>query len=153
MKKVLYIVITGIVVLLLVVGFVLKNNLNRYISQKMKEQTPNEISVSVKEVIQRKYNYVENGKDYDFTFLEFSSSGCAICKQMEPVLEEIKNSDRVKVNVVFLHIMKPENLSLMKHYGISAVPMQVLLDKKGNEFFRHYGFIPADELLLKFHSS
>lgn len=153
MQKVLYIIITGVLVLLLALGFVLKKNLNSFISQKMKEQTSTETSLTAKEEIQKNYNYLENGKDYDFTFLEFSSSGCAICKQMEPVLEQIKNSEKVRVNVVFLHIMKPENLSLMKYYGISAVPMQILLDKKGNEFFRHYGFIPTDELLSQFTSN
>jgi thioredoxin 1 len=45
--------------------------------------------------------------------------------------------------------MKPENLPWMKYYGISAVPMQILLDKQGNEFFRHYGFISAEELFSK----
>jgi len=33
---------------------------------------------------------------------------------------------------------------------ILPVPMQILLDKEGKEFFRHYGFIPADELEKEF---
>jgi thioredoxin 1 len=69
---------------------------------------------------------------------------------MEPVLEEIKNSVKPKINVVFLNIMHPENLSMMKYFGISAVPMQILLDKNGKEFFRNYGFISTEELHTKF---
>jgi thioredoxin 1 len=69
---------------------------------------------------------------------------------MEPVLEEIRNLEKPKVNVVFLNIMQPENLSIMKYYGISAIPMQILLDKQGKEFFRHYGFISTEELMKKF---
>jgi thioredoxin 1 len=68
---------------------------------------------------------------------------------MEPVLEEIRNSDKVKVNVVFLHVMNPDNQKLIQYYGISAVPMQILLDSKGNEFFRHYGYITASQILAK----
>lgn len=68
---------------------------------------------------------------------------------MEPVLEEIRNSEKPKVNVVFLNIMHPENLSMMKYYGISSVPMQILLDKQGKEFFRHYGFFSAEEMIIK----
>ncbi len=108
-----------------------------------------ENALSVEQAIQTKYNYVENGLKYDFTFLEFSSTGCTVCKQMEPVLEEVRNSDKANVNVVFLHIMKSENIDMLKFYGISAVPMQVLLDRQGNEFYRHYGYISADEILVK----
>jgi len=139
-----------LLIVLLIFGYLQKDNLNGFISGKMQEQNAPEVSGSAEEQIQTRYNYQKNGQDFDFTFLEFSSTGCAICKQMEPVLEEIKNSDKVKANVIFLHIMNPENLDLMKYYGISAVPMQILLDKQGNEFFRHYGFISTEELLAEF---
>ncbi len=150
MKKYLYIIFSSFVILLLVMGFIFKQDLNSLISTKIQSQAKEETSVSAQEFVQKNYNYNENGKNYDFTFLEFSSSGCTICKQMEPVLDEIRGLDKTKVNVVFLHIMKPENLNMMKFYGISAVPMQILLDKEGNEFFRHYGFISTADLLAKF---
>ncbi|MBN1986853.1 MAG: thioredoxin family protein [Prolixibacteraceae bacterium] len=134
----------------LIIGYVQKDKLNQLISEKMQTQTATETLLSAKEFIQKNYNYAQNGEDYEFTFLEFSSSGCAVCKQMEPVLEEVEKLEHVKVNVVFLHIMNPENLDLMKYYSISAVPMQILLDYQGNEFFRNYGFISTAELLEKF---
>jgi thioredoxin 1 len=68
---------------------------------------------------------------------------------MEPVLEEIRNLEKPKVNVVFLNIMQPENLPIMKYYGISAIPMQIILNKQGTEFYRHYGFITAIDLISK----
>ena len=128
----------------------MKGKLNDLISEKMQQEVSAENLVSAEEQIQTKYNYSENKQNYDFTLLEFSSTDCAICKQMEPVLEEVKHSKKVKVNVVFLHIMKPENLDLMKYYGISAVPMQILLDNQGKEFFRHYGYISTSELETRF---
>lgn len=143
-----YIWIIGIIVLL-IVAFSMKGNLNNLISQKMQQEASAENTLTAEEQIQSRYNYSLNGQDYDFTFLEFSSTDCAICKQMEPVLEEVKNSKELRVNVVFLHIMKPENLDLMKYYGISAVPMQILLNKQGKEFFRHYGFISTSDLESK----
>ncbi len=144
-----YIWIAGVIVFI-IVAFSLKGKLNKIISEKMQQEVSVENSLSTEERIQTLYNYSENNGDYDFTFLEFSSTDCAICKQMEPVLEEVKKSNKVKVNVVFLHIMKTENLDLMKYYGISAVPMQILLDKNGKEFFRHYGFISTTQLESKF---
>lgn len=137
-------------IVLIIFAFSMKGRLNDIISEKMQQEVSVENTLTAEDQIQTKYNYTQNGQNYDFTFLEFSSTDCAICKQMEPVLEEMKKSDKVNVNVVFLHIMKPENLDLMKYYGISAVPMQILLDKQGNEFFRHYGYISSSELEIKF---
>lgn len=149
LKKIIPYILVVLLLVLLILGYALKNNLNSYISGEMQQQTNPETRLTVEEQIQSKYNYAENGEKYDFTFLEFSSTGCASCKQMEPVLEQVGNSKKPRVNVVFMHIMKPENLPWMKYYGISAVPMQVLLDNQGKEFFRHYGFISTDELLNK----
>jgi thioredoxin 1 len=152
LKKIGPFILAAFLLVLLIVGYSGRNNMNRFISEKMKEQATAETKLSANELIQKNYNYAENTLDYDFTLLEFGSTGCAVCKRMEPVLEEIRNTQQAKVNVVFLHIMKPENQSLMKYYGISAVPMQILLDKQGREFFRHYGFISAAELMKKLNN-
>lgn len=150
MKKINWpVVILSIVVVLLFIAYFNRDKMYSYISEGLQEQAGNDVVQETEKYLEKEFNYVSNGKNYEFTFLEFSSSGCAICKQMEPVLEEIKNSDKVNVNVVFLHIMKSESQNLIKYYGISAVPMQVLLDNKGKEFFRHYGFISAEELVKK----
>ena len=149
MKKILPFFILTFLAVLLIIAILNKNRLNNFISDKMKEQTTSTDSVSAVKLIEIKYNYVKNGQDFDFTLLEFGSNGCTICKQMEPVLEEISSQKDPKVNVSFLNIMHPENLLLMKYYGISAVPMQILLDKQGIEFYRHYGFIPAEKLLAE----
>lgn len=146
MKKILPFVIVAFSAVLLLIAFLSKNKLNNFISNKMKEQTTTIDSVSVAHLIDLKYNYSVNGQNFDFTLLEFGSTGCTVCKQMEPVLEEMRNSEKPKMNVIFLNIMHPENLSMMKYFGISAVPMQILLDKSGKEFFRHYGFISVEKL-------
>jgi len=150
MKKIWSIILAVLLLVLLIVGFLSKNTLNNFISKKMKEQTTTVDSISVARLINSKYNYTKNGENFDFTLLEFGSTGCTVCKQMEPVLEKIRNSENPKVNVFFLNIMHPENLSQMKYFGISAVPMQILLDNQGREFYRHYGFISTDELMRKF---
>jgi len=144
-----------LVFMILLVGLLLialfnKDKLNNYISREMQKQTEADLRSDVEEFIKKNYNYINNEQEIDFTLLEFSSRGCVMCKQMETVLEEIKASKKAKVNVAFLHIMKAENQDLMKYYGISAVPMQILLDKTGKEFFRHYGVITTADLENKF---
>jgi len=146
MKKIWSIILAVSLLVLLVLGFLSRTTLNNFISQKMKEQTGTETTLLVEKQMDAKYNYLQNKQNFEFTLLEFGSTGCTVCKQMEPVLEEIRNSEKPKVNVIFLNIMHPENLSMMKYYGISAVPMQILLDKSGKEFFRHYGFISVEKL-------
>ena len=150
MNKTVPFLLLALFVILLIVGFLSRNTLNNFISQKMKEQSGTENKLVLEKLIDSKYNYTKNNQNYDFTLIEFGSTGCTICKQMEPVLEEIRKTEKPKVNVVFLNIMHPENLSMMKYFGISAVPMQILLDKSGKEFYRHYGFISAEELIRKF---
>lgn len=131
---------------LLLIALFNKDKLNTYLSEQMQNQSGQQVSGDVEKYIQASYNYQENKENYDFTFLEFSSTGCIKCKQMEPVLEEMRNSKKVRVKVEFIHILKEENQDIMKYYGISAVPMQVLLDKNGKEFYRHYGVIASAEL-------
>ena len=142
--------LTIIAAVIIGVAFLIKPGLNRFISEKMQENVDSNVSLSVEQKIQSEYNYTRNSENYDFTFLEFSSTGCTSCTLMEPVLDAIKNSKEVKVNVVFMHIMKPENQDWMKYYGISAVPLQVLLDREGKEFYRHFGVISTEDLLTKF---
>ena len=146
MKKIWPIILAAILMLLLVLGFLSRTTLNNFISQKMKEQAGTETTLLVEKQMDAEYNYLQNKQNFEFTLLEFGSTGCTVCKQMEPVLEEMCKLEKPKVNVVFLNIMHPENLSMMKYFGISAVPMQILLDKSGKEFFRHYGFISVEKL-------
>lgn len=151
MKKINWsIVFLSILVILLFIGYTNKDKLNNLVSKELRKQVGNELAVSVEKEVEAKYDYALNGNNFDFTLLEFGSSGCIMCKQMELILEEIKVSKKAKVNVAFLHIMKAENQDLMKYFGISAVPMQILLDRNGKEFFRHYGVISTNDLEIKF---
>lgn len=152
MKKILPFFILTFLAVLLIIAILSRDRLNNFISDKMKEQTTSTDSVSAVKTIDASYNYTVNGQNFDFTLLEFGSNGCTICKQMESVLKEIRGQKEPKVNVAFLNIMHPENLQLMKYFGISAVPIQILLDKKGIEFYRHYGFVSAEKLNLEIKS-
>lgn len=137
----------GIFTLVFVLAFALKDTMNNTISEMMKQQASPEMANSGEALVDSLYNYSKNGAEYDITFLEFGSTGCPACKRMESVMEEVRQKYPQKVNVVFLNILKPENQLLMKYYGIAVIPTQVLLDKNGQEFFRHSGYISANDLL------
>lgn len=135
--------------ILLIAALLFKDDMNRFISEKMKQQAGVEVILSGEAWVDSLFNYEKNGKDFRYSLLEFKSTGCTICKQMESVLEKVRNSDDKKINVVVLNIMNPNSQNVMKYFGISAVPTQIILDQSGKEIFRNYGFISAEELLAK----
>jgi len=136
---------------LLIIGLATRNNINNTLSQMLREQTSPEVISSSGTLIDSLYNYEKNESAYDITFLEFGAKGCSACKRMEGVMDELGQKYAGKVKVVFVNVLLPENHDLMKYYGIAAIPTQVLLDKKGREYFRHTGFIPAADLEKEFY--
>ncbi len=138
---------------LLISGFLMKDNLNNYLSVMMQKQASGEIKLSGNALVDSLYNYSENGLNFEITFLEFGATGCSACKRMERVLEEISLKYPKRVRVVFLNVLEPESQNLMKLFGIAAIPTQVLLNSEGKEFFRHTGYYSTEELVSKFSYS
>jgi thioredoxin 1 len=147
-KKVLPLLFIIILATLLILGLAMKKRLNNSLSEILQQQASPEIMLSSEALIDSLYNYDENNSGYEITFLEFGAKGCSACRRMEVVMDEIRQRYPGKVNVVFINVLLPESQDLMKYYGIAAIPTQVLLDKQGKEYFRHTGFISADELII-----
>lgn len=133
----------------LIVALMNKQKLYDFSSRKMQEQTSPDEEFVAEKYIQEHFVYQKNKGDFDFTLLEFKSGGCTICKQMEPVLDEIRNWKERKVNVRVVQVLNPNSQALMKYFGISAVPTLVLLNSSAVEVARNYGFISADDLKQK----
>lgn len=94
------------------------------------------------------------GKKYEITFIELGSVGCIPCRMMQPVMERLEKDFAGKVRVVFYDVWTKEGRPYAAQYGIRAIPTQVFLDRDGNEFYRHLGYFPYEEIveLLKKHS-
>lgn len=84
--------------------------------------------------------------DLKVTFIELGSVNCIPCRMMKPVMEKVEQKYGDQVKVVFYDVMTPEGRPYAYQYGIRGIPTQVFLDKDGNEYFRHSGFFPFDEL-------
>ena len=136
---------------LLIFIFMMKSQLNDYLGNEMKKQQSSTEISSVDMLVDSRFNYSKQSNSaYRFTFLEFGAKGCSTCIMMEKVMEEIRNENGDSINVIFNNILKSENQALMKYYGISAIPTQVLLDENAKEFYRHTGYISSDDLIKKF---
>jgi len=126
--------------------FVFRDKLTSYSSNLMKSQVSNEQKNAIELLIDSSYNYTKNDLSYDVTFLEFGATNCAACKKMEIVLSQIHTKYPNKVNVIFMNVTEFENHDIMKYFGVSEIPTQVLLNKEGREYFRHTGYISSTEL-------
>lgn len=84
------------------------------------------------------------------TFIELGSKGCVPCDMMQPIMEEIKSEYPHQVKVVFHDMRTKDGYAYAQKYKIRVIPTQVFLDSEGNEYFRHEGFYPKEELLKVF---
>lgn len=84
---------------------------------------------------------------YKVTFIELGSVRCIPCQQMQPIMKSIEEKYGDQVNVVFYDVWTPEGRPYADQYNIQVIPTQVFLDEKGEEFYRHQGFFPEEELL------
>ncbi len=80
--------------------------------------------------------------------LDLGSKGCTACTMMEPVLEELRETCKGKLQVDFIDVWEHQQVST--DYGIEIIPVQIFFDADGNERYRHQGFISANDILTKF---
>lgn len=136
----------SLAVLFFVALIYFKDSLVNLSSQLVKNQVSATQNSEGKSFVTTKFDYEHNNQPYEFSFLEFGAKGCSACTRMEKVMEEV-NLNYPQVKVQFFNVMLPEAQSLMKYYGVVTIPTQILLDKRGKEFFRHNGYISAKELM------
>lgn len=143
--------ISVVLILVLFCSLVLfRDTLIRYASRNMTDRMEQSEKNVVEDSLSALYDYNTNKKSYEYTFLEFGSVGCHSCRQMEDVMETIKQEYGRRVNVVFINVSLKKNRDFVDYFGIATIPTQVLLDKNGKEFFRHSGFLSAEDLSKHF---
>lgn len=81
------------------------------------------------------------------TFIELGSVKCIPCKMMQPIMDEVEEEYGDQVKVVFHDVWTEAGKPYAAQYNIQAIPTQVFLDTNGNEYYRHTGFFPKEELV------
>jgi len=89
----------------------------------------------------------EHKLNYKVTFIELGSLSCIPCKMMQPIMEEIEKEYQDKVRIIFYDVRTQDGYDYAQKYKIRVIPTQIFLDKDGNEYFRHEGFFPKEELV------
>ncbi|MDX9780424.1 MAG: thioredoxin family protein [Candidatus Neomarinimicrobiota bacterium] len=81
--------------------------------------------------------------------LDLGAEKCIPCKEMAPILEELKNDYAGVLEVEFIDVWKPENQQAAAKYGIRSIPTQIFFDPEGKELWRHVGYISKEDILKK----
>ena len=81
------------------------------------------------------------------TFLELGSVGCTPCDMMRPILDDIEKGYEGQVLVRFYDVRTILGGPFADKYKVRMIPTQVFLDKDGNEYYRHVGFFPKEEII------
>lgn len=80
--------------------------------------------------------------------VDLGAGKCLACKQLAPILEELRKEYAGRLDVVFIDVW--ENPEAGKDYGIQMIPTQIFYDASGKELDRHTGFISKPDILNKF---
>ena len=87
-----------------------------------------------------------NKIEHKVTFVELGSVNCIPCKMMKPVMEKVEQQYKGQVKVVFHDVWTEQGRAEGARFRIRVIPTQVFLDKKGDEYYRHEGFFPFEEV-------
>ena len=79
--------------------------------------------------------------------IDLGAGKCIPCKMMAPILEELKNEYKDKLQVILIDVW--ENPDGAKKYKINIIPTQIFYDAGGKELFRHEGFFSKEDILGK----
>ncbi|MCD4657672.1 MAG: thioredoxin family protein [Planctomycetes bacterium] len=81
--------------------------------------------------------------------IDLGSKNCIPCKQMAPILEELKQDYKHKFETIFIDVN--ENGAESAKYNIRLIPTQIFFDENGKEIHRHVGFMSKEAILQAWH--
>jgi thioredoxin 1 len=79
------------------------------------------------------------------TMLDLGAHKCIPCKMMAPIIEKLKKEYKGKAAIIFIDVW--QNKDQASKYGVRAIPTQIFFDKKGNEVFRHVGYMSEKDIV------
>jgi len=77
--------------------------------------------------------------------VDFGSNSCIPCRQMRPILQEIKKEHSGKAEVLVIDVYKYQNLA--SEHKIRMIPTLIFFDLNGKEVHRHQGFMSKKAIL------
>ena len=89
------------------------------------------------------YTVLDNGKP---TLIDFYAEWCENCKEMMPVLRELEQKYKGKVNFVMINGDKSENSDFVELFRVDGIPHLALMTKDGEVKTALIGKVPKKVL-------
>lgn len=87
-------------------------------------------------------NVPEKGK---ITMVDLGAKKCIPCKMMAPILAKLEKAYKGKADIVFIDVW--ENNQPARRFKIRAIPTQIFFNEKGEEVYRHIGFLDEKSIV------
>jgi len=87
-------------------------------------------------------NVPEKGK---ITMVDLGAKKCIPCKMMAPILAKLEKAYEGKADIVFIDVW--ENRQQAPRFKIRAIPTQIFFNEKGDEVYRHVGFLDEKSIV------
>ena len=79
------------------------------------------------------------------TMVDLGAATCIPCRMMAPILEKLEKAYQGKAAVVFIDVRKDPVGA--ERFKIRVIPTQIFFDKKGQEIYRHEGFMSEKDII------
>lgn len=79
------------------------------------------------------------------TLVDLGAGSCIPCKQMAPILEELKKEYEGRAAIIFIDVWQERGLA--QRFAVSMIPTQVFFDREGKEIYRHVGFMDKQAIV------
>ena len=83
--------------------------------------------------------FLKSMKSLKPVLVDFGSNSCVPCRQMRPILQEVRKEYSGKAEVLVIDVYKYQNLA--REHKIQIIPTLAFFDSSGKEVHRHKGFM------------
>lgn len=98
------------------------------------------------EKIKSASDFEDKAKSAQYVIMDFSSPGCAPCKKVPPLLEEIME-EMTDTDIAAFEVDITENMEVAQKYFVMGVPT-IIVFKEGNEVKR-FNSVPKKAKIIK----
>lgn len=84
-------------------------------------------------------------KKGNVTMVDLGAKKCIPCKMMAPILSKLEKAYEGKASIVFIDVW--ENREQAPRFKIRSIPTQIFFNEKGEEVYRHVGFLDEKSIV------
>ncbi|MFH2142726.1 MAG: thioredoxin family protein [Bacteroidota bacterium] len=125
--------------------FIFKESLLNFTSGIIQSDSQNYLNNQYAEFFKNEFNQIRNKTGLNGTVIKFGTENCVACREMSKVISELDEFYN-EIQVVKIDILSDEGNKYIGFYGISAIPVLLILDNTGNEIFRCNGYISFEDI-------